>query len=78
MNDYHTVVNVGNALRQSYSSMEALYDCMAQSIAALPREGDQKLASNILAWAACALQPLTIEELSLALEFEVLRPPALN
>ncbi len=54
--------------------MEALYDRMAQSVAALPQEEDKKVASSILAWAACALRLLTIEELSLVLEGEVLRP----
>lgn len=74
INDYHTAANVERALQQLPSGMEALYDRMAQSVAALPQEVDKRLASNILAWAACALRLLTIEELSLVLEGEVVRP----
>lgn len=74
INDCHTAGNIEHALRQLPSGMEALYDRMALSVAALPQEEDKKLASSILAWAACALRLLTIEELSLLLEGEVLRP----
>lgn len=74
INDCHTAASVEHALRQLPSGMEALYDRMAYSVAALPQEEDKKLASSILAWAACALRLLTIEELSLVLEGEVLRP----
>lgn len=74
INDCHTAANVEHALRQLPSGMEALYDRMAQSVAALPQEEDKKLASSILAWAACALRLLTIEELSLVLEGEISKP----
>ena len=39
-----------------------------KSIADNPREGDRKLASSILAWATSARRPLTVGELSQALE----------
>ena len=68
INDCHTAANVEQALRQLPSGMEALYDRMAHSVAVLPQQEDKKLATSILAWVACALRCLTIEELSLALE----------
>ena len=74
INDCHTAGDVEQALQQLPSGMEALYDRMAQAVAALPHEEDMKFASSILTWATCALRLLTVEELSFVLETEVLRP----
>ena len=74
VNNCHSISHVENALRQMPPGMEALYDGMAQSIAAHPQREDKQLASRILAWVTCALRSLTLEELSLALEDKIPRP----
>ena len=74
VNSCHTVSDVEKALRQMPPGMEAMYDTMADSIAAHPQGEDKQLATRILAWVTCALRLLTLEELSLALEDEVPRP----
>ena len=74
LNNCHTVANVENVLQRMPPGMEALYDGMAHSIAAQPQGEDKQLASRVLAWVTYALRPLTLEELSIALEDEVSRP----
>lgn len=74
INDCHTRADVNTALQQLPAGMEALYDKMASTVAALQQQEDKHLASTILSWVTCALRLLTLEELSLVLEKDESRP----
>ena len=73
INECHTADHVEHALRQLPSGMQALYDRMAETVAALPQD-EKTVASTILAWITCSLRSLSIKELSLILEGEDTRP----
>ncbi|KAN0104101.1 WD40 repeat-like protein [Hyaloscypha variabilis] len=68
INGCHREADVEKALQQLPPGMEALYGRMAQSIADMQSETDKALSESILAWVTCSLRPLTVGELSQAME----------
>ncbi|KAK0702879.1 hypothetical protein B0T21DRAFT_416756 [Apiosordaria backusii] len=67
INDCHTKLGVEQALEQLPYGMEALYDRMASLVSTLSIANNHQLAHAVLGWAACAIRPLSVEELSDAL-----------
>lgn len=68
INECHRETDVEKALQQLPPGMEALYDRMAQSIADMQSEIDKALSESVLEWVTCSLRPLTVAELSQAME----------
>ncbi|MBE3047104.1 hypothetical protein IMZ48_32195 [Candidatus Bathyarchaeota archaeon] len=68
INKCHTKVDVNNALKHLPPGMEALYGRMASSVRTDPDSADPTIGERILEWATFVQRPLTVDELSDALD----------
>ncbi|KAK1764260.1 YVTN repeat-like/Quino protein amine dehydrogenase [Phialemonium atrogriseum] len=68
INKCHTKVDVSNALNDLPPGMEALYNRMANSVQTEPHSDNPTLGERILGWATYVQRPLSVEELSDALD----------
>jgi WD40 repeat protein/pimeloyl-ACP methyl ester carboxylesterase len=68
--DCHTEDDVEEALNQVPQELEPLYERMDAELAARSKPNDQKLGLTILRWASCSRHPLTLSELTQALQPE--------
>lgn len=62
--------DIERALKELPPELEPLYARMGDNVANQIRAGDLDLAKTILAWAICSRRPLTLQELSRALQPE--------
>lgn len=63
-----TETDIDTALRELPAELEPLYARMERSLASQARVTDKKLTNTIFAWATCSRRPLTLQELSQALQ----------
>jgi hypothetical protein len=75
INKCHTEEDVDRALQELPPGMEELFDRVAQSISTQD-DTDRALTTNLLSWATCSFRPLTVLDLSQALQPEA--PRVLN
>lgn len=66
----HTQQAIMRTLEEVPAGMGALYQRMELSISNNPKEADRVLAKTLLTWIVCAHRPLTLEQLSQALNSE--------
>ena len=64
----HTQDDIERVLEELPPGMESLYHRMQANIAQSDKSGDIELAKQILSWAVCSRRPLTVDELSKALD----------
>ena len=64
----HTQQAIQQTLKEIPPGMEGLYQRMDQAIAKNLKPGDRILAKTLISWATCVQRPLSIEELSQALQ----------
>lgn len=65
-----TKTDIDRALRELPAELEPLYARMELTLASHSRVSDKNLAKTILTWATCSKRPLTLQELSQALQPE--------
>ena len=68
--DCHTQQAIMQTLEEVPAGMGALYQRMELNISTKPKEADRVLAKTLLTWIVCARRPLTLKELSQALNPE--------
>lgn len=66
----HTQQAIMQTLEEVPAGMGALYQRMELTISTKPKEADRVLAKTLLTWIVCAYRPLTLKELSQALNPE--------
>lgn len=64
----HTQDDIGRVLEELPPGMESLYYRMQANIVRSNKSGDIELAKQILSWAICSRRPLSVDELSEALD----------
>ncbi|KAL8688517.1 MAG: hypothetical protein Q9218_005593 [Villophora microphyllina] len=66
----HTEAEIHQALSELPPDLELLYQRMAKALAETSRAGDRALSKKIMTWVVCSQRPLSMNELSEALQPE--------